>query len=148
MAVIDQINQDLNQALKERDVITVSILRFLLSGIHNAKIAKGGDLTDEEVTGEIGKEAKRHKESIAAYEKTARVDLVDKEKAELEILEKYLPAQLSDEEITKIAKEVIGTLDFGPGDTGRVIGQIMAKVKGRADGAKVSEIVKRLLAAK
>lgn len=144
--LLDQINKDLHQALKDRKEITVSTLRFLLSGLHNAKIAKGSDLTDEEVVSEIGKEAKRHRESITAYESAQRADLADKEKAELAILEKYLPAQLTDEEITEIAEKVIAAASFGKQDVGKAIGQVMARVKGQADGTRVSEIVKQLLA--
>ena len=146
MTLIGKISQDLNTALKARDEITVSILRFLLSKIHNAKIAKGQDLSDDEVIAEITKETKRHKESIEAYEKAARDELVDKEKAELSILAKYLPKQLTEAEIGNIVEGVITEIGAsGVGDMGKVMGAVMAKVKGQADGGLVSAIVKEKL---
>jgi len=144
--LFDKISQDLNTALKQKDTIRVSTLRYLISYLNNARIAKGGDLNDDDVTGEIVKDAKRHKESIEAFEKANRQDLVSQESSQLKILEEYLPAQLKDEEIVKIVDETIATLgQIGPGDMAKVMGQIMTKVKGQADGSKVAEIVKNKL---
>lgn len=144
--LLDKLRADLVSAQKAQNTVAVSTLRFLLSGLHNAKIAKGGELTDDEVTGEIGREAKRHKESIAAYEAGDRQDLVEKEQAELAVLVKYLPEQLSGEEIAKIVDEVIGQLGASGGqDLGRVMSAVMVKVKGRASGGTVSDIVKQKL---
>jgi uncharacterized protein len=142
-SLLGQISQDLNLALKARDEVSVSTLRFLLSGIHNAKIAKGSELSDPEVLTEIAREAKRHKESIEAFEKAGREELASKEKAELGILQKYLPEQLTEEEISKVVLKVIAEVGAtGAGDIGKVMGIVMARVKGKADGGVVSEIVK------
>lgn len=147
--LFDKISQDLNTALKQKDPVRVSTLRYLISHLNNARIAKGGELTDEDVIGEIAKDVKRHKESIEAFEKANRQDLVSQESSQLSVLEEYLPAQLKDEEIAKIVGEAIVTLgQVGPGDMAKVMGQVMAKVKGQADGAKVAEIVKNKLTQK
>jgi len=144
--LFDQISQDLNTALKQRDAARVSTLRYLISHLNNARIAKGGDLNDDNVTLEIVKDAKRHKESIEAFDKAKRQDLVNQESSQLKILEEYLPAQLNDNEIAKIVDETIALLgQVGLGDMAKVMGQVMAKVKDQADGAVVSGIVKEKL---
>src|SRR3989304_9287508 len=147
--LFDKISQDLNTALKQKDTIRVSTLRYLISYLNNARIAKGGDLNDDDVTGEIVKDAKRHKESIEAFDKAKRQDLVNQESSQLKILEEYLPAQLKDEEIARIVDETIALLgQVGLGDMAKVMGQVMAKVKDQADGAKVAEIVRNRLTQK
>ncbi len=147
MAVLlEELNQDLTTALKAGDGLAVSALRFLMAGLHNAKIAKGSDLTDEEVLAEIGKEAKRHKESIEAFDKGGRKDLVEKEMAELSILQKYLPQPLSEVELEKMVAEAIAAVGASsPADLGRVIPTVLSSARARADGGKVAEIVKRKL---
>lgn len=147
MTLIERIKTDLNKFLKDKDEVATSALRLLLSNIHNAQIAKGGVLTDDEVTFEITKDAKRHRESIEAFQKAKRADLVEKESNELAVLEKYLPNQLSVDEIKKIVDYEIKTLGATEiKDMGRVMAHVMAKVKGQADGALVSSIVKAKLA--
>ncbi len=146
--LLEQLNQDLTSALKAKDEVAVSALRFLIAGLHNAKIAKLADLTDEEILVEIGKEAKRHKESIEAYDKGGRRDLVEKEMAELAILQKYLPQPLTDEELEKMVDEAIAAVGAsGPEDLGKVMSTVLSSARARADGGKVAEIVKRKLAA-
>src|SRR5436190_1530791 len=95
-ALLEQLNSDLIEAQKARDTNKVNTLRFLLSQVHNVKIAKGSELNDQEVEGEIVKDVKRHRESIIAYEGGNRADLAEKEKTELTVLEKYLPEPLTD----------------------------------------------------
>ena len=147
--LFDQISQDLNTALKQKDTTRVSTLRYLISHLNNARIAKGGDLIDDDITLEIAKDAKRHKESIEAFDKAKRQDLVNQESSQLKILEEYLPAQLNDNEIAKIVDETIALLgQVGLGDMAKVMGQVMAKVKDQADGAKVAEIVRNRLTQK
>lgn len=146
--LLEELNQDLTSALKGKDEAAVSALRFLISGLHNAKIAKGQDLSDEEILSEIGKEAKRHKESIAAFEAGGRKDLVEKETVELVILQKYLPQPLTDEELEKMVGEAIAAVGAaGPADFGRVMSTVLSSARTRADGSKVAEIVKRKLGA-
>ncbi len=159
--------QDLNEAVKKKEEVESLVLRSLLAAILNKekekryKIAKlepeteekecapKSQLTDEEVIEVIFSEVKKRKEAILEFEKGKREDLVEKEKKELEILERYLPKQLSEEEIKKLAKETIvkiGAKELK--DIGKVITQLMPKVKGKADGGLVSKIVRELLISK
>lgn len=142
-ALFNKLSNDLTEAQKGRDVTRVSTLRFLIAGIHNAKIAKGGELTDQEVETEIFKEAKRHRESILAYETGNRPDLVKKEKEELAILDGYLPEPLTDEELANFVSEAIVAVGArGIADLGRVVKAVLSSAGPKADGAKVSEIAR------
>lgn len=103
-------------------------------------------LDEGEVVSVISKEVKRHIESIDAFKKGNRADLVDKEEAELKILRSYMPEQLSRDEIIKAAKEIILAIGVtGPGDKGKVMQQLMPRLKGKADGKLVNEVVMELL---
>ncbi|OGD86222.1 glutamyl-tRNA amidotransferase, partial [Candidatus Curtissbacteria bacterium RBG_13_35_7] len=123
-----------------------STLRLLISDVKNAEIAKGEELTDEETTEVVQKKAKKHKESIEAFKKAQRNELVDKEEAELRVIDKYLPKQMDKQEIEKVVDEVISESGVNSiYDMGKVMGQVMAKLKGKADGNLVSGIVKSKL---
>lgn len=142
--LLGKIKGDLLTALKSGDKFRADTLRFLLSVIHNAEIAKGKGafLTEEELAEVLQRQAKQRRESIEAYEKGSRSDLADKEKKELKIIRGYLPKQLSEGEIKKLAQEVIGEVGAeGPQDLGRVMGVLIPKIKGRADGSVVAKIV-------
>lgn len=146
-SLMDRINQDLVTAQKARDEVTVSTLRLLLADVKNAQIAKGEELDDQGVVSQIQKGAKKRKESIEAYGKADRGDLVDKEKAELEVLQKYLPEQLLEQDVAKIVDEVISqTGAVSAADMGKVMQQVMGMVSGKADGGLVLRIVKEKLA--
>jgi len=145
-SLFEKISEELKVALKDKDEIKVSTLRFLISKINNSKIDKGRDLTDEEVISEVEKDAKRHKESIEAFEKGGRDELASKEKKELEILSSYLPEQMTREEVEKIISDVINELGaVSLVDMGKVMSVVMGKIKGKTDGALVSEVVKEKL---
>jgi len=140
------IQNDLKTALKEKNELQVSTLRLLLAEIHNRQIEKQAELTEEDIVAVLRKEAKKRQESVEAYEKGGRQELADKESKELLILSKYLPQEMSPQELEKIVKEVIGKVGAqGADDFGKVMGGVMGKVKGQIDGAKVSEAVKKLL---
>jgi len=155
MGLIDKIHQDLESAVKQKDQDGVRTLRFLLATIHNLEIEKyppekgglpKGRLPDEDVISAVQKLVKTHKESIEAFRAGGREDLVEQEEAELTLLQKYLPVELSEEEIRKIVKEAIRQLaDGGLTDFGKLMGEVMGKIKGRADGATVAKIVKEAL---
>jgi len=154
MGLKEKIKLNLNSSLKEKKTLAVSVLRQLLAAILNkekekrfkTKEEKDVQLTDEEVIEVISSEVKKRRESILEFEKGKRQDLVEKEKKELEILEKYLPEQLSEEEIRKLTKEAIEKTDAREiKNMGKVMAELMPKVKGRAEGALVSKIVKELL---
>lgn len=143
-----KIKADMLEALRSGDQPLADTLRYLLSAIHNAEIAKGKDaiLTEEELAEVLQKQAKQRRESIEAYEKGGRADLVEKETKELEIIRSYLPEQLSEEEIKKLAEEAVEEAGAkGPQEMSKVMGVLMPKVKGRADGAAVSRVVRELL---
>lgn len=145
--LLDRITHDLNAALKAKDQTGVSALRFLIANLHNAKISKGDKLSDDEIISEIAKDARRHRESIEAFEKAGREELVAKEKAELEVISRYLPEQLSENELRKVVDDVISQVGATSlSDIGRVMAQVMTEVQGQADGSVVSEIVKEKLA--
>ena len=146
-----QINNDLKQAMRNKETETVSILRMLISAIKNKEISlrKGEDvkLTDEQIIKVLRSEIKKRKDAVMAYEQGSRQDLAQKEKNEIKVIEKYLPKQMSDKEIEKVVKETIETRnDVSMKDFGKVMGQVMARVKGKADGGKVSGVVRRVLA--
>jgi len=144
--LLEQIQEDLTAALKEKNELQVSTLRLLLAEIHNRKIEKQAELTDEDIVAVLRKEAKKRQESVEAFQKGDRQELADKESNELTILSKYLPQEMDPQELEKIVKEVISEVGAqGAGDFGKVMGVVMSKVKGRIDGAKVSEVVKKLL---
>lgn len=146
--ISDTIDNALVSAQKEKDEVKVSTLRLLKSVVKNKEIEVGRRLTDDELQAVIIKSAKQRRESIEAYEKAGRGDLADREKTELSILSSYLPEQMSEDEVSKIVVEVLA--EFGQvsqADTGRVIGAVMAKVAGRADGNLVSGVVRKKLAA-
>ena len=144
--LLEQIQNDLKTALKEKNELQVSTLRLLLAETHNRQIEKQAELTEEDIVAVLRKEAKKRQESIEAYEKGGRQELADKESKELLILSKYLPQEMGPQELEKIVKEVIAEVGAqGVGDFGKVMGGVMDKVKGQIDGAKVSEVVKKLL---
>jgi uncharacterized protein YqeY len=142
-----KIQADLKQALKDKKELVVSTLRLLLAEIHNQEIEKQKELSDEELVGVIQKEVKRRKEAIEAYQKGKREDLLQKEKEEMALLNKYLPQPISAEELEKTIQSIIKEVGAtGPADFGKVMGPVMAKVKGKAEGQTVSEAVKKALA--
>lgn len=143
----EKIQSDLNQALKDKKEVEVSTLRLLLAEIHNQEIAKQAELTKEDIIKVVQKEVKRRKEAIEAYQKGKRDDLVTKEKEELRILNKYLPQQMSSQELETIIQSVIKEIGASSmSDFGKVMGAVMGRVKGQADGKAVSGAVKKALA--
>jgi hypothetical protein len=150
MTLKEQVNNELKQAMREKKAETVSVLRMLLGAVKDREISlrKGEDvgLTDEQTIEVVAGEIKKRRDSVSAYKQGGRDDLAQKEENEIKILEKYLPEQLSDEDLEKIVKEIVETQNFASlRDFGKVMGQVMPRVKGRADGSKASEIVKKVL---
>lgn len=140
------IRKDLNEAQLAKDAVKVSVLRLLLSEIKNAEIDKRGDLTEDDIISVIQKEAKIRREAAEGFRLGQREEQAQKEEAELKILESYLPAQLSNEQLTIIIEESIKEVGAkGIADMGKVMGVTMGKVKGEADGNSVSNIVREKL---
>jgi uncharacterized protein YqeY len=129
----NKITEDIKQAMKAGDTVKRDTLRMLLSSVKNAANTKLAPLDEVEVVAVVAKDVKRHLESIEAFEKGNRPDLVAKEKAEMAILQQYMPAQVSRDEIVKVVKEVIAAVGAkGPSDKGKVMQQVMPKLKGKA----------------
>ncbi|UCD09309.1 MAG: GatB/YqeY domain-containing protein [Dehalococcoidales bacterium] len=142
----EKLNADFRQAMKDKDNLKRSVLRMVLASLKNAEIAKRTELSDGDILGLISKEVKQHEDSIQAFKEGNRPDLMEKEQAELAILMEYLPKQLSREEIISEAKQVIEEVGAqGPGDKGKVMPKIIARLKGQADGKEINEVVTELL---
>jgi uncharacterized protein len=142
----EKFNDDLKQAMRDRNQVKMGTIRMLLSALHYAEMAKQKEFDDSEVLGILAREIKQRHESIDAFKKGARQDLVDKEEAELAILMQYMPAQLSRDEIVaevNIAIKEAGA--SGPGDKGKVMQKLMPKLKGKADGKLINDIVTEIL---
>ncbi len=148
MSILDQLNNDMKEALKAKDKARLEVIRGLKSDISYKEIeAKGGGLSEEDVIGVITSAAKRRRDSIEQFRNGGREDLASKEEAELEIITTYLPKQMSDAEIAKIVEEAIAASGAtGPSDTGKVMKEVMPRVKGKADGNRVKQIVAEKLA--
>ena len=156
MSLKQQLADDLKDAMRSGDETRKSTLRMLMTAVQNAEIAavdvKDPDavrqeMDDDGVLAVIAKQAKQRNDSIAEFKKANRTDLADKEAAELKILEAYLPAMLSREEIAAAAREVIAeTGASGPADKGKVMPVIMKRLAGQADGRAINEVVTELLA--
>ena len=147
MTLKDRLNDDLKDAMRSRDTLKRNTIRLLLSAIGYEEIArKQGDLDDEAVTQVLTKQAQQRRDSIEAYTKGGRADLVAQEEAELAIVTAYLPSPLSAEEIGAIVDAAIADAGAsGPQDMGKVMGRVMPQVRGRADGRQVSALVNQRL---
>ncbi len=143
--LLEQIDQDLKTAQKEKDETTVLELRNLKAALKNAEIESGKPLTDPEALKVIAKKAKQHKDSIESFKAGNRQDLVDNEAAQLKILEKYQPKGLTEPEVAKIVADTIASGHSPAADFGKVMKEVMAKVAGRADGSLVTKLVKENL---
>jgi len=142
----EKLQADLHQAMKDRDNVKRSVLRLLLAAIKNAEIAKLDSLDNPDILGVVAREVKQRNESIEAFKQGDRQDLVAQEEAEMAILKEYLPRQLSREEVIIEARQVIEEVGAqGPRDKGKVMSKIMARLKGKADGREINEIVTELL---
>lgn len=153
----------MKQSLRERNEIKTSTLRLLISNIKYAELKKQDaefnknpnftdvdlkkiTLSDADILGVISKEVKQREESIEAFQKGNRQDLVDKESAEMAILKSYLPQQMTREEIVAEAKQMIAEVGAkGPSEKGKVMGKMVGKLKGKADGKVINEVVTDLL---
>jgi len=142
----ERLTGDLKQAMKAGDTARRSVIRMAMAAIKNAEIAKREPLEEPEVLGVIAKEARQRQESIDAFKEGERQDLVDKEEAELAILQEYLPEQATREEIVAAARAAIAEVGAqGPRDKGKVMPVLIAQFKGKAGGREINEVVSELL---
>ena len=146
MSLIESLQEDLKRAMKAKDALRLSTIRLLKSSVSYARIEKGDELTDDEVLDVISREAKKRRESIDMAERGGRLDIAERERAELDIIREYLPQQLGEEQAEAIAREVVdevGAQDLK--DRGKVMSPLMQRLRGQADGKMVSQVVERIL---
>ena len=147
MSLTEQLRSDMTTAMRDGDTTRRDTLRMAISAAQMAAKDKRAPLTDEEAIEVIGREVKRRRESILAYEGAGRADLAAQEKAEIDILAAYLPEQLDEADVRALVTEaVVATGATSTRDMGRVMGHLMPRVKGRADGKVVSALVNEELA--
>ena len=145
MDLKEQLKEDLKTSLKERDELKTGTLRMLMAAITN-KEKEGKEVADEQLQDVVATEAKKRRESMAAFEKGGRADLAEKEKQELKVLLSYLPEQLTEDQIKTLVKEAIQkTGAASQKDMGKVMRELASEVKGRTDGSQVANIVKEQL---
>ena len=149
MSIKESLRSDLTEAIRSRDEITSSTIRMVLTAITNEEVAgkEARVLSDVEIITVLSREAKKRREAAEAFENAGRADKATLEKAEGEVIARYLPAQLSVDEIKKIITEAVtSTGAAGPADMGKVMGMASKKLGGQADGKTISGVVKELLA--
>jgi len=146
MSLETQLNTDLKTAMKAHDKLSLNVIRMMKAALTNEKVKQGHDLSEDEELTIVSRELKQRKESMAEFAKGNRDDLVEGVKAEIAIVEKYAPKQLSEDDIAKIVAASIAKVSAsGMGDFGKVMGVVMPQVKGKADGAIVNQTVKAQL---
>ncbi|MGX4593676.1 GatB/YqeY domain-containing protein [Leuconostoc sp. JNUCC 76] len=146
MSLLEELNNDIKQAMKDKNKDVLSVIRMVKSTVMNEQINLGHDLTKEEELTVLSREVKQRQDSLTEFEKGNREDLAAGIRAELAILAKYLPEPLSDEEVIEMVKDAIQkTGATSPKDMGKVMGIVTPQVKGRADGKFVANQVKNLL---
>ncbi len=149
MALKDRLDADLKAAMKEKDALKLSVVRMLKSAVKYREIEVMKPLDDAGVQGVIASEIKRRRDSVEQYRAGNRQDLVDKEEAEIAILQQYQPQQLTADELSAKVDEVIARVGAkGPKDMGAVMKALLPEVAGRAEGKAVSDMVKQRLSAK
>ncbi|MFF0827137.1 GatB/YqeY domain-containing protein [Brevibacillus porteri] len=142
MSVMERLDQDMKQAMKDRAALKLSVIRMVKAALKNEEINKGRLLSEDEVLTILTRELKQRRESLHEFEKAGRVELASKTREEIDVLSAYLPAQLSEEEIRDIVRDgIAATNASSKKEMGKVMGAIMPKVKGRADGNLVQKIV-------
>lgn len=142
----DRILEDLKSAMKAQNKDVLSVIRMVKGAMQMEELNKKRPLTDEEMVGIISKQIKARKESIVEFEKGNRNDLIEQTKKEIEILNTYMPEQMSEEEILKVIEEVFAKVNpTGISDLGKVMGQISPLVKGKADLGLVNKLIREKL---
>jgi uncharacterized protein YqeY len=141
----EQIDSDLKNAMREKQQTTLDTLRMLRSRIKNEEIAKQKEFDDAEISAIISSEIKRRRDSIEAYTQGGRAELAAKESEEVALLQKYLPEQLSEEEVAKMIDETLSGQNLTAADFGKAMGMLMPKLKGKADGNVISKLLKEKL---
>lgn len=147
MGLREQLREDLKAAMRAQDATRRGTIRMLEAAIKNAEIEKRGqELGDPDILAILQRQIKQRRDSIEQFERGGRQDLADIERAEIEVIQAYLPEQLSEDDIEAAAQRIIDqTGASGPGDRGKVMGPLMQELRGKADGSAVNAVVSRLL---
>ena len=143
----ERLREDLKDAMRARDAVRRDTIRLVEAAVKNAEIEKrGAELSEQDVQAILQRQVKQRQDSIEQYEQVGRSDLADAERAEIAVIQAYLPQQMSREEIEAAARAAIQQLGAsGPNDRGKVMGRLMADLRGKADGAQVNAVVSDLL---
>jgi len=143
-----RLREELRSAMRAGDTVRRDTIRLLEAAIKNAEIERRGPLEEADLVGLVQKQARQREESIEQYRAGGRADLADREAAELAVLQEYLPQQMSEDEVREAARAAIAKAGAtGPADKGKVMGPLMAELRGKADGRLVNAVVSELLGA-
>lgn len=148
MSIKDLLTEDMKQAMKDKESgkLRLSVIRMAKASIKNLEIDQKRDLTDEEVVTVLMKEVKMRQDSLEEFAKAGRIELVEQAEQEIAVLKKYLPEQLSDEELRELVKASIAETGAAAAkDMGKVMAAVIPKTKGRADGKRINAMVRELL---
>ncbi|MBP1930524.1 GatB/YqeY domain-containing protein [Ammoniphilus resinae] len=146
MSLVETLTGDMKQAMKDKDKLKLSVIRMVKSSIKNEEINQGKELSEDQVLALLNRELKQRRDSLQEFEKAGREDLAEQSRAEMEVLLAYLPKQLEESEIRQIVQETIEQVGAASKkDLGKVMGALMPKVRGKADGSLVNRIVQELL---
>ncbi|MEI4800243.1 GatB/YqeY domain-containing protein [Bacillus sp. NPDC077411] len=147
MSLLGRLNDDMKQAMKNKEKNKLTVIRMVKAALQNEEIKLQNPLTEEEELTVLTREVKQYKDSLLEFEKAGREDLVDKLKSEIQILETYLPEQLTEEELLAVIQQSISEVGAASkADMGKVMSAVLPKVKGKADGSQVNRLVSQLLA--
>lgn len=147
MTLSSRLQQDLQTAIRDRDELRRETLRMVIAGAYNVAKTARRELTDDEVIGVLTREVKMRRESVEAFAGAGRDEMADKERAEIEIINAYLPEQLGEAELAGFVREAVAESGAtSPREMGKVMAVLMPKVRGRADGKQVSALVAQELA--
>ncbi len=146
MSLKEKLQEDLKSSMKNKDTIRKSVVTLIRAAIKQHEVDNRVELADDAIIDIISKQLKQRKDSLAEFEKANRDDLVEETKSEIQVLERYLPQQLSEEELEKIVIETIAEVGAtSMKDMGKIMATIKPKTAGRADGRKINELVKKNL---
>lgn len=146
MSLLEQLTNDMKEAMKAKDKVTLSVVRMVKSSVSNEQIKLGHDLTADEELAVLSREMKQRVEELESYKDADREDLAEEIQGQIDVLKRYMPEQMSEEEVVAVVKETIAEVGASSkADLGKVMGALMPKVKGKADGKLVNQTVQSLL---
>ncbi|UOQ93781.1 GatB/YqeY domain-containing protein [Halobacillus shinanisalinarum] len=146
MSILERLNQDMKAAMKAKDKKTLGVIRMVKASMQNEAIKLGKDLSEDEELTVLSREVKQRKDSLQEFKEAGREDLVEGLNEEIEILQVYMPKQLTEEELEQIVQETIVEVGASSkGDMGKVMSAVMPKVKGKTEGSKVNKLVLKQL---